>query len=344
MSQCGLMILKGSEVLSLLTGRESELMELVRAAYIAHARGKSELPHSVFLRFPENEKSRIIALPAYLGADFQVAGIKWISSFPDNLALGLDRASAVVVLNSMRTGAPIAVLEGGIISAKRTAASAVLAAQCLRAGPPTTRAGLIGCGLINFEVVRFLLLTFPEIQELIVFDQVVDSAIRFKEKVRELSERVRVEVAPDLKAVLGSASLISFATTAAAPHVNDFSGLASESTILHISLRDLAPELILSCDNVVDDIDHVTRAQTSLHLAEQVTGHRRFIRCALADVLQGHTAARRARNTTTIFSPFGLGVLDLAVAQFAYERALETGQGTMIESFLPDPWLKRESR
>jgi len=40
MSQCGMMILKGSEVLSLLTGRESELMDLVRAAYIAHARNK----------------------------------------------------------------------------------------------------------------------------------------------------------------------------------------------------------------------------------------------------------------------------------------------------------------
>ena len=341
MSQCGMMILKGSDVLSLLTGRESELMDLVRASYIAHARNKSMLPHSVFLRFPEDAKNRIIALPAYLGDDFQVAGIKWISSFPDNLALGLDRASAVVVLNSMQTGNPIALLEGSIISAKRTAASAVLAAQCLRAGPPATRVGLIGCGLINFEIVRFLLPTFPEIQELIVFDQVVDNALRFKKKVLESSERVRVEVAPDLKTVLGSASLISFATTAGAPHVSDFSSLAPESAILHISLRDLAPELILSCDNVVDDIDHVTRAQTSLHLAEQVTGHRRFIRCALADVLQGHAAARGARKTPTIFSPFGLGVLDLAIAQFAYERASETGRGTMIESFLPDPWLKR---
>jgi ornithine cyclodeaminase len=37
----------------------------------------------------------------------------------------------------------------------------------------------------------------------------------------------------------------------------------------------------------------------------------------------------------TVFSPFGLGVLDLAVGQLVRERALETGRGTLIESFLP---------
>jgi 2,3-diaminopropionate biosynthesis protein SbnB len=340
MSRCDMLILKGDEILSLLRGRELELIEMVRAAYLAHAREESMLPHSVFLRFPRDAKNRIIALPAYLGAEFRVAGIKWIASFPENLAAGIDRASGVMVLNSMETGRPIALLEGSIISAKRTAASAVLAARSLHADSPTAL-GLIGCGLINYEIARFLLRVFPDLREVYIFDQVLDNALRFKDKVRELSEKLSVEVVPDIKAVFCRSSLLSFATTAGTPHIKDFTGLAPGSTVLHISLRDLSPELILSCDNVVDDIDHVCRAQTSLHLAEGITGDRRFIRCTLAELLQGKAATRAAAKSTTVFSPFGLGILDLAIARYAYERAAQAEMGTVIESFLPAPWFER---
>src|SRR5262249_41683957 len=142
-------ILTGLEVTSLLSGMELKIVEAVRLAYETHDRAQSSLPHSSFLRVPGNEINRIIPLPPYFGGDFDVAGIKWVSSFPANLESGLDRASAAIILNCVRTGRPLAFIEGSIISAKRTAASAALAASVL-ASKDISSVAVLGCGLINF--------------------------------------------------------------------------------------------------------------------------------------------------------------------------------------------------
>jgi ornithine cyclodeaminase len=332
------LILKGDEVRALLQGQEHELMRTVRAAYEAHAGADSSLPQSTFLRFPQEPRNRIIALPAYLGQKFEVAGIKWIASFPGNHDAGLDRASAVIILNSAETGRPRAIIEGSIISAKRTAASAALAAMHLRGETGTFAAGLIGCGPINFEIARFLLKACPEVVAFHLYDRHEGSARRFEHKCRELSVDIEIVIEDDAESVLRCCPLVSFATTAPEPHIFALPERKAGTTLLHISLRDLSPELILSCDNVVDDIEHVCRAQTSVHLTEQLVGNRDFIRCTLADIFTGAAPARRDAETPVIFSPFGLGVLDLAVSQMVYERARAEGVGTTITSFLPDPW------
>ncbi len=331
-------ILRGSEVRALLAGRELELIQAVRIAYETHGDGDSSLPHSTFLPFPGQPRDRIIALPAYLGGPCRIAGVKWVSSFPDNLQLGVDRASAVVILNSPQTGRPEAVLEGSVISAKRTAASAALAAQCLLSNSKVGCVGMIGCGLINFEIARFLLPVFPEAETFVLFDKDEARAKQFANK--KLFDGVGVEIAKDVKAVLRNCPLISIATTALTPHIGGLRECPQGSAILHISLRDLTPEVILSCDNVVDDIDHVCRAQTSVHLAEQRVGHRKFIRCTLADILRGRAPARNGSETFSVFSPFGLGVLDLAVGKLVRDLALQQGLETVVDSFLPGPWAE----
>ncbi|MDX6528413.1 MAG: hypothetical protein QOH41_703 [Blastocatellia bacterium] len=338
MAKDGILILKGREVNALLANRELELIRIVQSAYEAHAQGESSLPHSTFLRFPADAGNRIIALPAYLGNGSGIAGLKWVSSFPGNRARGIDRASAVVILNSATTGRPEAILEGSVISAKRTAASAALAAQVLQSGQRSDSAGLVGCGVINYEIARFLLVACPSIKTLVVYDKLKERADRFKEKCAELVTGLQVVVAEDLSTLLRRSSLVSFATTAIEPHVSDLSACAPGSTILHISLRDLTPEVILAGDNIVDDLDHVSRAQTSIHLTEQFIGNRDFVRGTLSDITLGRIPGRKDRHTLAIFSPFGLGILDLAVSKFVCEQARQQGLGTIIESFLPEPW------
>lgn len=336
-----LLIIKGPEVAALLDGRELELIQLVRQAYEAHAAGASSLPQSCFLRFPDEPRNRIIALPAYLGQEVAAAGLKWVSSFPGNLRRGLDRASAIILLNSAETGRVKAVIEGSLISGRRTAASAALSAQVLHAGQDFSRVGLIGCGFINFEVLRFLRALAPEIDTVVLYDLDIARALQFKEKCRHTFEHIEVQVAGAAERVLSQCALTAIATTAVKPHLADLTACPPGGTILHISLRDFTPEVILASDNVVDDVEHVCREQTSVHLAEQLTGSRAFIRCTLADLLRGQASPKRDSKRTTIFSPFGLGVLDLALSSFVYARAIAQGYGTTIEGFLPDSWVAR---
>jgi N-[(2S)-2-amino-2-carboxyethyl]-L-glutamate dehydrogenase len=339
MNNGDIFVLKGDEIASLLAGRELEIVEVVRRAYTAHTAGKSSLPHSMLLNFPGDEVNRIIALPAFLGDGFGIAGIKWVSSFIGNLSRGMDRASAVMILNSTTTGRPEAILEGSIISAKRTAASAALAAETLLDGRELTNLGMVGCGVINFETARFVHALFPEMNRLKIFDLDGQRAAQFKEKCAGMFQQV--EVAGDIRAILEESSVIALATTALKPHINDLSGCQPGAIILHTSLRDITPEAILVSDNVVDDADHACRAQTSIHLAEQLVGHRDFIRASLGEILLRQQPATTTAAKVKIFSPFGLGILDIALGKFLCELGAQRNTGTIVDSFLPSSWVAR---
>src|SRR6266542_5831080 len=124
-------IISGDQVQHVLKDKHRHVVDLVEQTYLAQASGTTVTPPSCFLRFPDRPAARIIALPASVGGVSPTDGLKWISSFPENVASGLPRASAVLILNDPRTGYPYACLEASIISAARTAASAALAADWL---------------------------------------------------------------------------------------------------------------------------------------------------------------------------------------------------------------------
>jgi ornithine cyclodeaminase len=340
MRDSSLLVIDGATVADLLAGRERDVVGAVTSAYLTHRMGASALPHSQFLRFPEAPANRIIALPAYLGGVWHVAGVKWIASFPANVAADIDRASAVMVLNSADTGLPYAILEGAQISAQRTAASAALAARHLWQASDTSHVAIVGCGVIAYEIARFLHLTVRPLRSVRVYDVSAAHARDFVERCTTTFPESSFEIVDSSRDAIDGASLIVLATTAGTPHLSDASAFSPGATVLHVSLRDLTPALILAFDNIVDDPDHVCRAETSVHLAERLRGDRRFIRATIADIAAGAAPPRLKRSDVVVFSPFGLGVLDLAIGYLVAAAARSTGSGLHIPSFLPPAWRR----
>ncbi len=325
-------VIGADTIARMITQDMNGVLSRVREAYTALDAGVAVNPPSLFLRPPERPNSRIIALPAHMGRPHLVSGIKWISSYPDNARRNLPRASAVLILNDGETGYPYACLEGAAISAARTAASALLAAEAL-CGPSKRvgTVGVVGNGVISRTFVRFLLGSGWQVRELVIYDTNSGAQAAFREWLGSEFPQVSAQEAASADAALARSELAFFATLAAQPHVHSLQSIEHAPVILHISLRDLAPEIILAAHNVVDDPKHVLNAGTSVLLAAEVAGHTRFIDCTLAQLMAGHHTlpAGRAR----VFSPFGLGVLDLAVGAWLYERAAAADEVQWIDDF-----------
>ncbi len=325
-------VISGSQVQQVLQGREKEIVALVEDTYRLHGAGQSVNPPSYFLRFPDRPSARIIALPASIGGPAPVDGLKWVSSFPDNVAAGVPRASAVLILNDHETGYPLACLEGSIISATRTAASATLAADWLsRDRQRPRRIGFFGTGLIARYIHTFLDGAGWSFDEIGVHDVSADSASGFRGYLERTDVTARITVYERPEHLIRSSEMVVFTTVASVPHVTDVSWFAHNPVVLNVSLRDLAPQILLASTNILDDIEHCMKADTSPHLAEQLTGNRDFLDGTLDDVMAGRVSV--PTDQPVVFSPFGLGVLDLAVGKYVYDEVARSGELRIVDDF-----------
>ena len=165
--------------------------------------GSTKSSHGTALFWPEKPTGprmpsrgpdkRIMAMPAYIGGDFHMAGVKWYGSNTDNPRKhGWPRSVHFVILNEPEYGYPLAVMDGTLISAMRTGAVPAVAAKYLaREGSEVV--GLIGAGVINRAVLRSLAAEMEEVNMVKVYDIIPEKSSSFSE---DLSKELGVKVTP----------------------------------------------------------------------------------------------------------------------------------------------------
>src|SRR5437763_15720448 len=123
-------------------------LDAVRDAFLAYARGEWTMPPKVYV--PAYPAGDFRAMPALGGGH---ALLKWVTSFPGNPALGLPTVTGVVLLSDASNGMLKAVLDAGAVTALRTGAAAVLAAETLGRADAKP-AAVVGAGVNGEAAAR----------------------------------------------------------------------------------------------------------------------------------------------------------------------------------------------
>lgn len=203
--------LNGADVLAAMPplAERLELAERTMTALVADA----ELPPKIGLH-PRPAESFVHAMPAFLrGSDpdglDDLIGMKWVAGFDTNKALGIPAINAVVILNDARTGLPIAVLDGGPITAVRTAAVSGVAIR--RLAPPVAgrpiRATLIGAGVQGRSHLPVLGAVLPGV-EVTLFDPSADRLESLAELGRETDGIGAIAIAPTAREAVAGADVV----------------------------------------------------------------------------------------------------------------------------------------
>src|SRR5436189_4446643 len=122
--------------------------------------------------------------------------------------------------------------------------------------------GIVGTGFIARYVYDFLIDTGWAIKEVRLYDKSPAEGEKFKTTACRPEHHRSVTVVPHVNELLSASDVIVFTTVASAPHIADTWLFNHNPLVLHISLRDLAPEILLTSHNVVDDVEHVMKANT----------------------------------------------------------------------------------
>jgi ornithine cyclodeaminase len=308
-------------------------VDAVAEAFALHARGRTVQPLKPYLRWrPDGHiADRIIAMPAYVGGERPVAGLKWVGSKHDNPERhGIERASAVIVLNDPDTHRPVAVMEGGLINAARTAAVSAVAARHL-ARPGFATLTCIGCGPIGRRQVLTVLEQFPSVRTVWLYDLKPAAAVALAGELASRRPKVEVNIAAGAEAAVRAGDVVVTATVADRPWL-PAAWLRPGTLLANVSIMDAAKDVFLSADKVVvDDWEQCNREGKVIH---QLTTEGSFARvrlhAELGDVVIGRRPGRERDDEVILLNPMGMAVIDVACAKAIYDRARAAKIGTWL--------------
>ncbi len=309
---------------------------------------------------------RFMAMPAYLGGRFHIAGQKFYGSNSHNAALGLPRSILMVTLSDVDTGAPKAIMSANLLSAMRTGAMPAMAATYL-ANKDSEVLSLLGPGVINKCALMCYMEVLPNIQKIKIRGSSSKSktALAMKEFIKETYPQVKeIVICDSLEEACRDADVVSEAMSVTKENMEEFrlewfkkgATVFSMGSFLYRKYEDFKNTTMV-VDNygmyqkylnnfiargpvdafgnkrewVIMGIHFVHLVKTGQVQREQVIN--------LCDIVNGKSEGRTLQDEIVMCSIGGMPLEDLSWGYDCYQRALEKGLGTSLNLW-DAPYMK----
>lgn len=302
-------------------------IDVIEKAFIQRKDGQVIFPDKVAQVFDQTSQSRINCLPAAVN---DIYGMKWVSVFPDNpKKYQLPNLSAVILLSELKTGFPVAFMEGTLCSNLRTAAVGAVAAKYL-AKKDAKVIGFIGAGEQAKAHFLTMMAVRPEIRECRIASRTGKSEQKFVEQMRRFYPEVNfVCCNSNYESAVSTADIIVTAISGQET-ILKASWIKDGAFYCHVAgLEDEFAVAQKASKIVVDDWEVVKhRTQTISQMYQKGILSDDDIYANLIDIITGEKLPRENDNEFIYFNSVGLSFLDIALASSMYQRVLEKNLGS----------------
>ena len=283
-------------------------VDAVRDAFVAYANGEWTMPPKVYV--PAYPAGDFRAMPA-LGAGHAL--LKWVTSFPRNPEAGLPTVTGLVLLSDASNGILLAALDAGAVTARRTGAAAVLAAETVGRADASD-AAVVGAG-VNGEAVAETFVARG--RDVAVYDVDAARAIAVAERVggRDVSRDEALAADVVVTVTPGRACVFERGSILPGQHV---SLMGADGP----GKQEIAADELRRVRVFCDDWEQASHNGDLVHAVEAGLIGRDDV-TQLGDILAGRAPGRRSPEEATVFDSTGLAIQDLAIALAAMEHADE---------------------
>ena len=307
--------------------------------------------------FPVNNSRdrRFIAMPAYLGGRFHVAGEKWYGSNGNNRRLGLPRSILMVMLNDVETGKPLAHMSGNLLSSMRTGAMPGLAVKLL-AREDSRVLSLIGPGVICRASLRAIMSQRFQIDTIKIKGSSPTSAnaLQMKEYIEEnFPEVTNIIICKDMEEAICGSDIICEAVSCKAGEWPEYKRewIKPGATVISTSTFNMEQRSIIDCKKVIDNYGMYENYAEEDEMGYDGNGNRKHTGCmgedfvymvedglieresitTFGEIIRGKKPGRESEDEIILVSIEGMPTEDVAWAYECYTYALVHDIGTRLK-------------
>lgn len=336
---------------------EDLLITLYKGDYVMG--GANHNSHGCMIMFPDDpqfpgmpknaDDRRFMAMPAYLGGSYQMAGMKWYGSNVENKKVGLPRSILMMMLNDKDTGAPLALMSANLVSAYRTGGIPGVGAKYL-ARKDSRVVSIIGPGVMGKTSLAAFVSVCPNLDTVKIKGRSQRSLDAFTRFIREELPQIKnIEICDSVEEAVKDSDIISFTTTvrddvSSFPYING-DWIKKGALISMPSAARFDDDFLAGCKLVVDnsklyeaweeEYPYPTYPQVQIIGTKFIDlKHDGKIKAEdiidITDIIEKRHPGRTSDDEIIVYSVGGMPVEDIAWGGTVYRNAVKLGIGIKL--------------